>query len=151
MATYDYYKEHQPQIPNIKTGSNWFFIRVDYSKQPVIAADVLKICEIKSGSILKSGFTRVTFPTLSATTMDIGTSSGGNQIGAGVDTDGADTWVRAGTLDDDGPIIITADDYLYAENLGNPANYGIIDILLEVVIAGNVDLDRWTDSIAEAN
>ena len=152
MATYDYYKLQQGGIPAVKHGSNWFWIRVDYSKQPCAAGDVLKACEIKSGSILKSGFTRVTFPTLSATTMDIGTTSAGLEIDAAVDTDStADTWLRVDTLDDDGPIKITSDDYIYIENIGNAANYGIIDVLLEVVVVGNADLDRWTDSLAEAN
>lgn len=151
MATYDYYREHQPQIPNIKTGSNWFFIRIDFSKQPTVVGDDLKLCEIKAGSILKSGFTRTMSPTLGAVTIDFGTAQNGVEIINAIAANGTDTWVRAGTLDDDGPITITADGYLWAEVNGATPNYGIVDLLLEVVVAGNADIDRYSDSLAEAN
>jgi len=152
MATYDYYKLQQGSYPAIKHGSNWIHIIVDFTKQPVVAGDVLKLMEIKSGSILKCGFTRVRSVTLAASTMDIETSSGGDEIDAAVAINsGTDTWLRTDTLDDDGPIILTADGYIYCTINTQPANQGIVDILLEIVVAGNADLDRWTDSIAEAN
>jgi hypothetical protein len=152
MATYDYFKLQQGAIPSIKPGSNWFWIRVDFTKQPCAAADVLRLCEIKSGSILKCGFTRVTSPTAGAATMDIETTAGGNQIDAAVAINSAtDTWLRTDTLDDDGPIVITSDSYIFATINTAACNSGIVDILLEVVIAGDADIDRYGDSLAEGN
>lgn len=152
MATYDYYKLQQGGIPAVKHGSNWFWIRVNFDKQSAAAADVFKLCEIKSGSILKSGFTRVTVPTNGAATMDIETTSGGDEIDAAVDIDsGTDTWLRTDTLDDNGPIVITSDDYIYATINTAACATGVVDILLEVVVAGQADLDRWTDHLGEAN
>jgi hypothetical protein len=159
MATLDYYKLKQGGIPQPRHGSNWWWIRVDFSKivkylnvDQVAAADVLKLAEIKSGSILKCGFTRVTVPANGAATMDIETTSGGDEIDAAVDIDSAtDTWLRTDTLDDDGPITITSDDYIYATINSAACVSGVIDILLEVVIAGSDDIDRYSDSLAEAN
>jgi hypothetical protein len=151
MATYDYYKLQQGSYPTVKNGSNWFHIIVDFTKQKAAAADVFKLMEIKAGSILKCGFTRVRSATAGAATMDIETTSGGNQIDAAVAINsGTDTWLRTDTLDDDGPIVITSDDYIYCTINSAACTTGVIDILLEIVIA-ETDLDRWTDSIAEAN
>lgn len=149
MATYDYYKNQQPVGP-YKPGSNWFMITVDFSKQNVAAADVLRLMEVKNHWILKSGFTRVRSAADGTATMDIETTAGGDQIDAAVDIDSAtDTWLRFDTLDDDGPIALTADSYIFATINAAACSSGIIDILLEIVIPhNNVDA---VDSIAEAN
>jgi hypothetical protein len=135
--TFEYYKLQQGGIPNVKPGSNWFWIRVDFSLQPGAATDIYKLCEIKNHWILKSGFTRATVASLPASaTIDIETAAGGDQIDAAVDiTSGTDTWIRCDTLDDDGPIPITADSYIYMTLNTAAAVSGILDIMLEVIVA----------------
>ena len=152
MATYDYYKLKQGGIPAPRHGAQWWWIKVDFTKQPVVAADVLKLAEVKAGTILKCGFTRATIPTDGAATMDIEITAGGNQLDVAIDIDsGTDTWLTCDTMDDDNPIIITADSYIFATINSAACNYGITDILIEVVLAGNADIDRYSDSLAEAN
>jgi hypothetical protein len=95
MATYDYHRLQQGGIPNLKNGSNWFHIVVNFNKQTVAAGDVLRLCEMKAGWILKCGFTRVRAAANGAATMDIETTSGGDEVDAAVDIDSAtDTWLR---------------------------------------------------------
>lgn len=152
MATYDYYKLKQGGIPAPRHGAQWWWIRIDFSKQHVVAADVLKLAEIKSGSIVKCGLTRVTSPTAAAMTIDLETSAGGNELDAAIAANsGTDTWLTCDTADDNNPITITADGYIYATINTAGAVSGIVDVLFEIVMAGNADIDRYADSLAEAN
>lgn len=147
MATYNWYKEIQQPYGNIKPGSNWFHIRIEPGKQNMAAADVAKVMEIKNHWILKSGFYRITTPTTAAATADFGTTSGGQEISAAMDLDSAnDTWVRFTVLDDDGPVPVTADGFLYFEALGATIYDGVIDIMIEIVVPV---WDGEVDSIAE--
>jgi len=135
MATHAYYKLQQGSIPSIKPGSNWFWIRIDWTLEPGAINDDYQICEVKNHWVLKSGFTRTDATAGAATAnIDIGTSAGGNQIDDAVDIDGADTMTRFDTLDDDGPIAITADGFLYVRLLTAAAGSGWTDIFIEVVV-----------------
>lgn len=136
MTLYAYHKEHQESLlPTIKPGSNWFFFRIKPALQNLQANDDITLCEVKNHWVLKCGFTRVTTPTTGAATMDIGTAAGGNQLDDAIDIDSAtDTWLRMDTLDDDGPIALTADGYIYARNLDAAVYDGVIDIMLEIIV-----------------
>ena len=148
MATYNYYKLQQGGIPSIKPGSNFFWIRLDYTLQPREINDDARICEIKNHWVLKSGFTRTDGTAGVATAnIDIGTSAGGNQLDDAVDIDGADTMTRMDTLDDDGPIAITADGHIFVRMLTAAAYDGYTDIFIEVVVP-NTDVEAG-DSLAE--
>lgn len=147
MATHEYHKMQQP-LGSHKPGSNWFFIRVDFTKQNCASGDVLKLMEVKNHWILKSGFSRVSTAANGAATGDFGTSSAGNEIDADIDLDSAtDTWLRSDTLDDDGPIALTADGFLYLEVKSAACSSGIIDLMIEIIIPhDNVDA---VDSLGE--
>ena len=151
MATHEYYKRQQGSIPNVRPGSNWFHIKVDFTLQPGEIDDIYKLCEVKNHWILKSGFFRATVDTGTATaTWDTGTSSAGTELDAAADCSTAtDTWIRFDTLDDDGPIAITADGYLWGQVNTAAAKAGSIDLMIEIVVAPG-DEDR-VDSLAEAN
>jgi len=147
MATYDWYKENQSNLTSIKPGSNWFFFRIDWSKQNCAQNDDLKLCEIFNHWVLKSGFTRATVATDGAASLDLGTSAGGNQIDDAIAIDsGTDTWIRFDTVDDDGPVALTADGYIYARVLDAAVDDGITDVMLEIVVPA---WDTETDSLAE--
>lgn len=133
MATYDYWREQNLISPH--PGLNTWFIHLDFTIQNMQTADVLRIAKVKNHWILKSGLTRATTPTTAAATADLGTTTGGQEIGAGIDLDNAsDVWVRAGTLDDDVPVPIEADGYLYFECLDAAIYDGVMDIMLEVIM-----------------
>ena len=151
MATYDYYKLQQGSIPNIKPGSNWFHIRIDFTLQGAAQNDIFKLCEVKNHWIVKSGFFRATVDSGTATAaLSVGTSSAGTELSSTHDISTAtDTWYRFDTVDDDGPIALTADGYLYAQVITAAAYAGMCDLMIEIVVAPG-DEDR-VDSLAEAN
>ena len=137
MATYEYYKRKDTgsYIPAMKPGSNWVFIRVQPALQPMAISDVLKIFPVKNHWIIKNGFTRISTPTTAAALGDIGTTSGGNELDTNLDLDNAaDTWIRFDSGDDDAPVAITADGYLYFECLSAAIYDGVIDIYFEVIV-----------------
>lgn len=140
MATLSYHKLQQGALTH-KPGSNWWWIRLDFALMPAAQNDTLKIAETKNHWILKSCLNRTTVACTGAATMDLGTGASGNQIDDAIDIDsGTDTWLRADTLDDDGPVAITADGYIYATVLDAAVSNGIIDVMLEVIIPHpNVD------------
>lgn len=140
MASYDYYKRRDTggTIPSLVPGSNWFFVRVQPALQNMSIADTLKLFKTKNHWIIKDGFSRILTPTTGAATADIGISGTGQEFTAGLDLDSAsDTWVRFTAGDDDAPVAITADGYVYFECLGAAITDGIIDLMFEVVIPHN--------------
>jgi len=151
MATYDYYKLQQGSIPNVRPGSNWFHIRVDFTLQPAAQDDIYKLCEVKNHWIVKSGFFRPTIDTGTATAAwTTGTTSAGTELSSTNNCSTAtDTWIRFDTVDDDGPVALTADGYLYGQVITAKAETGMIDLMIEIVVAPG-DEDR-VDSLAEAN
>lgn len=137
MATYDLWRQPYGKMIEIpqKPGSNYWFFRIDFSQNPMAANDVMRLAEVKNHWILKSAFSREYAKSSDASSVDFGTSSGGNQIDNDIAIDSnSDTWLRADTLDDDGPIAITADDYLYATMRDAACDSGILDLIIEVVI-----------------
>jgi hypothetical protein len=137
MATYEYYKRQQGGIPTVKPGSNWFFIRVDFSLEPGEINDIYKLCEVKNHWIVKSGFFRATTDTGTANaTWSTGTSSAGVELDDAADcSTTTDTWYRFDTVDDDGPVPITADGYLWGIVNTAAAYTGIVDLMIEIVVA----------------
>jgi len=137
MASYDYYKRKDTGsvIPSLKPGENWFFIRIQPALQPMAVADTLKLFKVKNHWVIKNGLTRITTPTTAAALGDIGTTAGGNELDTNLDLDSAsDTWVRMDTVDDDGPVPIQSDDYIYFECLSAAITDGVIDLLIEIFI-----------------
>ena len=147
MSEYNLYKTQKFMIPSTKPGSNWFFFRFNWADMKMAQNDTAKICEIKNHWILKSGFTRATVATDGAASMDIGTSSAGNEIDDAIAIDSVtDTWAAFDTLTDNAPIAITADEWLYIKILDAAVDDGITDVMLEVIIpAWNTE----TDSLAQ--
>ena len=110
--------------------------------------DTALICEVFDHWIVKCGFTRATVATTGAASMDIGTTSTGLELDAAVAIDsGTDTWLRCDTVDDDGPVAITDDGYLYIEVLDAAIDDGITDVMLEIIVPA---WDTETNSLAEA-
>lgn len=137
MASYDYYKRKDTgsMIPSLKPGSNWFFIRVQPALQNMVAADTLKLFKTKNHWVFLNGFSRITTPTTGAATADIGTTGTGQEYTAALDLDSAtDTWVRFTGGDDDAPVAIIADGYVYFECLDAAITDGVIDLLFEFMI-----------------
>lgn len=132
MATYDYFR--QPGIPAPHPGENWWWIRLDFTIQNMQTSDVCRIAKLKNHWIIKNTFTRMTIPTTAAATADLGVTSGGQELDAAVALDGTDTWVRGDAVDDDGPLAITADGYIYFECLTAAIYDGIFDYLVEVIM-----------------
>jgi hypothetical protein len=151
MATYEYYKRQQGSIPNIKPGSNWFHIKIDFTLQGAAQNDIFKICEVKNHWIVKCGFFRATVDSGTASgALSVGTASAGTELSATHDISTAtDTWIRFDTVDDDGPIALTADGYLWAQVIDAAAYAGNCDLMIEIIVAPG-DEDR-VDSLAEAN
>jgi hypothetical protein len=81
-----------------------------------------------------------------ANTIDIGTTSGGQQLDAGFNTNSAGDWIIMDTLKSAGEIALSADGYIFLENLTNAASSGIVEVMIEVY-AGPEDAEM--DSLAE--
>ena len=137
MASYDYYKRRDTGsiIPSLKPGSNWFFIKVQPALQNMVAADTLKLFKTKNHWVFLNGFYRVATATTGAASADIGTTGTGQEYTAALPSDsGSDTWVRFTAGDDDAPVAIIADGYVYYENLDASVTDGVIDLLFEFMI-----------------
>jgi hypothetical protein len=137
MATYDYYKEHMDMIkfPTLKPGSNWVHVEVDFSKQNMQANDVLRLFKIKDHWIMKTNLGRRITASDGNATSDIGTSSGGQEIDAAFDQQaGATTWALGSVGLDDAPVAVTADGYVFFENLTAACTSGRSEFLFEIVI-----------------
>ena len=147
MATYNLHRTQQPLGGNIKQGLNWVHIRIDFSKQNCAQNDDLKLLEVKNHWILSEGWTRITTATDGASTMDLGTAAGGNQLDDAIDIDSAsDTWTAMDTLAVETGIAITADGYIYARVLDAAVSSGIVDVMLAIIVPA---WDSEVDSIAE--
>ena len=139
MASYDYYKRKDTgsHIPSLKPGSNWFFIKVQPALQNMVAADTLKLFKTKNHWVFLNGFYRVATGTTGAASADIGTTGTGEEYTAAipVDQDGiTDQWVRFTAADDNAPLAIIADGYVYFECLEASITDGEIDLLFEFMI-----------------
>ena len=139
MASYDYYKRKDTGsiIPTLKPGSNWFFIKVLPALQNMVAADTLKLFKTKNHWVFLNGFYRVATGTTGAASADIGTTGTGQEYtdAIPIDQDGiTDQWVRFTEGDDDAPVAIIADGYVYFECLEASITDGEIDLLFEFMI-----------------
>ena len=146
MATYDYYKEHQSPNPAPRPGVFWLYSKVDFSKQNMVADDVCKIFQTRDKWLLLRGFWRCLTASGAAATMDIGTSSGGQELSAGESNNSAGDWTIMDTLKSAGEIALTADGYIYLENLTNSVDYGEFEVAIEVYAGPD---DAEFDSLAE--
>jgi hypothetical protein len=147
MATYDYYKENQSPSPSPRANATvWMYCKFDFSKQNMAANDVARIFQVRDKWLLLRGFIRCLTATGVANTIDIGTSSGGQQLDAGFNTNSAGDWTIMDTLKSAGEIALTADGYIFLENLTNAASSGIVEVMIEVY-AGPEDAEM--DSLAE--
>jgi len=137
MASYDYYKRKDTGsvIPSLVPGSNWFFIRIQPALQNMSIADTLKLFKVKNHWVILNGLTRITTATTAGALGDIGTTAGGKELDEDLDLDStSDTWIRMDTVDDDGPVPIEADGYIYFECLTAAITDGVIDLLIEIFV-----------------
>ena len=96
MSTYDYYREHQsPSNAPKGNGTFWLYAKIDFAKQNMAAADVLKLFKVKDKWLLLRGFTRTLVATDGDATADIGTTSGGQQLDVAQDPYAAGDWLRS--------------------------------------------------------
>jgi len=146
MATYDYYKEHQSPSPSPKPGVFWLYAKVDFGKQNLGINDVNKIFQTRDKWLLLRGFWRCLTASGAAATMDIGTSSGGQELSAGESNNSAGDWTIMDTLKSAGEIALTADGYIYLENLTAAVSSGIFEVAIEVYAGPD---DAEFDSLAE--
>ena len=151
MSTYDYYREHQsPSNAPKGNGTFWLYAKVDFAKQNMVAADVLKLFKVKDKWLLLKGITRTLVASDGNATCDIGTTSGGQQLDVAADQYAAGDWVTMSVLTATGaaaPIALTADGYIYLENLEATCTSGIFEVAIEVY-AGPFDAEG-TDSLTE--
>jgi hypothetical protein len=146
MATYNYYREYQSPSNSPKFPTFWLYAKVDFSKQNVVANDVLRLFKVKDKWLLLRGFMRCLTASGAANTLDLGTSSGGQQLDAGFNANSAGDWIIMDTLKGSGEIALTADGYIFLENLSASATAGITEIAIEV-FAGPEDQEE--DSLTE--
>jgi hypothetical protein len=150
MATYDYYKEHMDKIqyPTMKPGANWVWVEVDFSHQNMQANDVLRLFKVKNHWIMKSCYGRRITASDGNATSDIGTTSGGQELDAGFDQQaGATTWAMGSVGADDAPVAITADGYIFFENLTAACTSGRSEFLFEIIVP-HTDMDTLTMSVS---
>ena len=147
MATYDWYKTHQPNFTSLKPGSNWLCFRINWREQQMAQNDSIRLCEIKDHWILKCGFTRSTIATTGAAALDMGILLAGQEVDTAMACDsGTDTWLAIDGATDDAPVAIIVDGYIYIKVIDAAVTDGITDIMLEFVIPA---WDTETDSLAE--
>jgi len=136
MSTYKYYQEHQsPKNAPKGNGTFWLYAKVDFAKQNMAAADVLKLFIIKDKWLLLKGITRTLVASDGDATCDIGTTSGGQELDAAADQYAAGDWVTMSVLTTTGtpaPIAVTADGFIYLENLEATCTSGIFEVAIEV-------------------
>ena len=149
MSTYDYYREHQsPSNAPKGNGTFWLYAKVDFAKQNMAAADVLKLFKIKDKWLLLRGFTRTLVASDGDATCDIGTTSGGQELDAAADQYAAGDWVTMSVLTGtSAAIAVTADGYIFLEDLEATCTSGIFEVMIEVY-AGPDDAEG-TDSLTE--
>lgn len=146
MATYDYYKEHQSPSQAPRFGTFWLYAKVDFSKQNMATSDVCKIMQVRDKWVLTRAFWRCLSASTAAATVDIGTTSGGQEISAGEATDSAGDWTLSDTVKSGGEVSLTADGYIYLECLTADLSDGVFEVAIEV-FAGPEDAEM--DSLAE--
>jgi hypothetical protein len=146
MATYDYYKEHQSPSQSPRPGTFWLYCKFDFQKQNMAINDVARIFQVRDKWLLLRGFMRCLTATGAGQTLDTGTTSGGQELDAGFNSNSAGDWIIMDTLKSGGEIALTADGYIYLENLTAAASSGITEIMIEVY-AGPEDAEM--DSLAE--
>jgi hypothetical protein len=122
------------------------YAKIDYQKQNMAANDVLRLFQVRDKWLLLRGFIRCTTATGTAGTADLGTTSGGQELDAGFNHNSAGDWIIMDTLKSAGEIALTADGYIFWENLTNTQSSGIVEVAIEVY-AGPDDAEM--DSLAE--
>jgi hypothetical protein len=147
---YDYYKRKDTgsMIPSLKPGSNWFYIVVKPGLQNLTASDSLKLFKTKNHWVFLNGFYRVAAGTTGAASADIGTTAAGQEYTAAIpiDQDGiTDAWVRFTAGDDNAPVAIIADGYVFFECLEASVTDGEIDLLFEFMIP-NTEVGSMTSN-----
>jgi hypothetical protein len=150
MATYNYYKDYPENIhlPNFKPGANWIYVLVDFADQNMQANDVLRVFKVKNHWIVKSSMGRRITASDGNATSDWGTTSGGQQIDNGFDQQaGATTWAVPSVSLDNAPVAITADGYIFFENLTAACTSGQSEFLFEIVVPPT-DMDTLTMSVS---
>jgi hypothetical protein len=155
MSSFDYYKRKDTgsMIPSLKPGSNWFYIVVLPGLQNMVAADTLKLFKTKNHWVYLNGLYRVATGTTGAASADIGITGAGQGIAAAIpiDQDGiTDQWVRMDNggntaADDNVPVAITADGYVFFECLEASVTDGEIDLLFEFMIP-NTEVGSMTSN-----
>ena len=154
MATYNYYKEHKDQfvVPNMITGSNWIYVKIDFALQPMSANDVLQLFPIKNHWIIKYSAGRMIVATDGNATSDLGVTAGGQTIDAafdqqsGIDGAGSTAWGPSSAAVDNAPLAITTDAYVFFENLTAACTSGSSEFLFEIIVP-HTDMDSLTMSI----
>jgi hypothetical protein len=137
MASYDFYKSKSTGsvIPSLKPGSNWFFVKMDFTVWNMATADTLKLFKTKNHWVVLNGLYRVATASTDATSFDIGTTAGAKDLSVEIPVDSvSDTWVRFDAGDDDAPVFLDADGYIYAECLDADITTGVTDLLFEFMI-----------------
>ena len=100
MSTFNYYREHQSggNAPKAN-GTFWLYAKIDFAKQNMDAADVLKLFKIDNYWVILRGMTRTVTASDGDATADIGTSSGGQELDIAQDPYAAGDWVVMSEID----------------------------------------------------
>lgn len=134
VDTFNYYRDHSSPS-NAPCGNSTFMLyaKVDFSKQNMAADDVLKLMKIKDKWLMLRGFTRTLVASDGDATCDIGTTSGGQELDVAADQYAAGDWTTMSVLTGTAAAIaVTADGYIYLENLEAACTSGIFEVMIEV-------------------
>jgi len=136
VDTFAYFREHaSPSNAPCGNSTFWLYAKVDFAKQNMAANDVLELMVIKDKWVLLKGMTRTLVASDGDATCDIGTTSGGQELDVAADQYAAGDWVTMSVLTTTGtpaPIFLSADGFIYLENLEAACTSGIFEVAIEV-------------------
>jgi hypothetical protein len=153
MANYDLYKgRNTGQSP--KFGTFWLHVKVNFSENNLAANDTADLIKLKDKWVVRDSYWRMTVASTAANTFDIGTHVATNStytdqgIAAGAASTAGD-WAQ-GVIDPDAnQLILTADRFLFIENLGATVSDGILEVMVEV-FAGPDDAEPCDMNIEDS-
>ena len=133
-TTYDMVNEVE-RLGDIKTGLNYLYIKIDFSKTPVSASgDNWKIARIRDGWLFKGSYFRMATDSTSAATIDVGTTEDATDLDSAIDVDGGtQTAWTVMTPTDAVPVEVSADGYIWLDFNSAAISDGMIEFLFTIL------------------
>jgi hypothetical protein len=156
MANYDLYKGNNTgQSP--KFGTFWLHFKLNFAQNNFAANDTADLIKLKDKWIVRDSYWRVTTASTSVATADIGIHTATNSTytdqgivaGASLDLSTATDWAQDTIDPDANQKILTADSFVFIENLSATTSDGVVEVLIEVV-AGPDDAEPCDMNIEDS-